>query len=95
MITPIGAFTLVANLGFAHYWLKEPLGRTDLAGTGLIVLGATTVAIFGSHESPEYSLDELIALYTRGGMVVYAIAILGLVVFLYSQFIDTTLTLIR
>ncbi|EQC40965.1 hypothetical protein SDRG_02028 [Saprolegnia diclina VS20] len=83
VITPIGAFTLVANLGFAHYWLKEPLGSTDLAGTGLIVLGATAVTIFGSHESPKYSLDELIALSTRGSMVVYAIAILGLVAFFH------------
>lgn len=30
LVTPMGSFTLVANVLFAHFWLKEPVGRTDI-----------------------------------------------------------------
>jgi len=45
VIMPVGSFTLVANVMFAHFWLGEALGSMDIMGTVLIVLGATLIAV--------------------------------------------------
>ncbi|ETV95553.1 hypothetical protein H310_10995 [Aphanomyces invadans] len=79
IIMPIGAFTLVCNIFFAHYWLKEKLTRNDLIGTILICIGAVVVTIYGSHENIEYTLETLINLYYRWDMLVYLLVILAVV----------------
>ncbi|KAF0688254.1 Aste57867_20124 [Aphanomyces stellatus] len=85
IIAPVGAFTLVANIFFAHYWLRERLGRNDLFGTILICIGAVTVTIFGSHSSTSYSLSELLALYYRWDMLVYVVVIASILFLLYTM----------
>ncbi|CAK4607863.1 unnamed protein product [Aphanomyces euteiches] len=85
IIAPVGAFTLVANIFFAHYWLRERLGRNDLFGTILICIGAVMVTIFGSHSSTSYSLDELLALYYRWDMLIYVAAICAILSLLYTM----------
>ena len=45
VIMPVGSFTLVANVMFAHFWLGESLGNVDIMGTVLIVVGATLIAV--------------------------------------------------
>ncbi|KDO16746.1 hypothetical protein SPRG_17766 [Saprolegnia parasitica CBS 223.65] len=84
VIMPVGSFTLVANIFFAHFWLKEALTWNDLYGTIFICLGAIIVCVFGAHESTSYTLDELIALYERWDMLFYASFILLVIVFLYT-----------
>ncbi|ETV81337.1 hypothetical protein H257_05884 [Aphanomyces astaci] len=79
IIMPIGAFTLVCNIFFAHYWLKEKLTRNDLIGTVLICIGAVVVTIYGSHENVEYTLEILIHLYYRWDMLIYLIVIIAVV----------------
>ncbi|ETV95552.1 hypothetical protein, variant [Aphanomyces invadans] len=76
IIMPIGAFTLVCNIFFAHYWLKEKLTRNDLIGTILICIGAVLVTVFGAHENTEYTLDILIHLYYRWDMLIYLLVLL-------------------
>ncbi|ETV95550.1 hypothetical protein, variant [Aphanomyces invadans] len=83
IIAPVGAFTLVANIFFAHYWLRERLSHNDLFGTILICIGAVMVTVFGSHSSTSYSLDELLRLYYRWDMLVYFSAICALLCTLY------------
>ncbi|RHZ29050.1 hypothetical protein DYB26_014476, partial [Aphanomyces astaci] len=79
IIMPIGAFTLVCNIFFAHYWLKEKLTRNDLIGTVLICIGAVVVTIYGSHENVEYTLEILIHLYYRWDMLIYLVVIIAVV----------------
>lgn len=51
----VGSITLVANLFFAHLWLKEELTPKDVMAT-LLVLGGSAIAIlFGATVSGENS----------------------------------------
>ncbi|OQS02693.1 hypothetical protein THRCLA_04950 [Thraustotheca clavata] len=84
IIMPVGAFTLVCNIFFAHFWLKEKLTRNDLWGTVWICVGAVMVTVFGAHENTRYTLNELLHLYYRWDMLVYACFIAGVLFFLYS-----------
>jgi drug/metabolite transporter (DMT)-like permease len=70
---PVGGFSLVANIFFGHYWLKEPLTRYDIIGTVLIILGVIVTCVSGSRESPSYTLSQLLELYARWDMFLYAI----------------------
>ncbi|RHY03671.1 hypothetical protein DYB28_002284 [Aphanomyces astaci] len=87
VIAPVGAFTLVANIFFAHYWLRERLGRNDLIGTMLICIGAIMVTVFGSHSSTSHTLDELLALYYRWDMFVYACAVCAVLIGLFTALV--------
>ncbi|RQM24889.1 hypothetical protein B5M09_000041 [Aphanomyces astaci] len=87
VIAPVGAFTLVANIFFAHYWLRERLGRNDLIGTMLICIGAIMVTVFGSHSSTSHTLDELLALYYRWDMLVYACAVCAVLIGLFTALV--------
>jgi len=50
LITPVGGFTMVANVVFAHFWLREHLSRVDLLGTFLVIVGVVLIAAFASKE---------------------------------------------
>ena len=50
LITPVGGFTMVANVIFAHFWLGEHLSRLDLGGTAAVVLGVVLIAAFASKK---------------------------------------------
>ncbi|KAF0688255.1 Aste57867_20125 [Aphanomyces stellatus] len=93
IIMPVGAFTLVCNIFFAHYWLKEKLTRNDLIGTVLICVGAVLVTAFGDHGNREYTLDALIHLYYRWDMLGYLIAIIVVVWTLFGMLKKAELTL--
>ena len=75
IVAPIGSITLVSNVLFAHYGLKEPLSKRDMIGTGFIVCGSTLSVAFGNHVEVTYTLEELKALYTQTGFIVYAIVL--------------------
>lgn len=50
LITPVGGFTMVANVIFAHFWLGEHLSRLDLTGTAAVILGVVLIAAFASKK---------------------------------------------
>lgn len=83
LITPVGGFTMVANVFFAHYFLNETFGRSDAAATALIVAGVVQVALFADKSETCYTAEELVSFYSRTAFLVYA-AVVGvlLVVFL-------------
>ncbi|EQC32171.1 hypothetical protein SDRG_10365 [Saprolegnia diclina VS20] len=72
---PVGGFTIVANVFFAHYFLKEPFSKRDGVGTGLIVLGIMVVAAFASKANDCYTVDELLLLFNQTHFIVYAILV--------------------
>jgi len=89
LITPVGGFTMVANLFFASYWLGETITRLDLAATLLIILGIILVAAFADKSSQCFSLDSLMCLYKRPQFIGYAVVIFGSIVVVYVGIIFT------
>lgn len=69
VIMPVGSVTLVANIFFAHFWLKEELTKMDILGTILIVIGAVLCALSFSAFSKtgeiaqKYDIPGLLDLY--------------------------------
>jgi hypothetical protein len=89
---PVGAFTLVCNIVFAHYWLKEDLSKNDLWGTILICIGAVLVTVFGKHDDTSYTLKQLIDLYLRWDMLIYAVITVSFLLVLYVHYNRTNST---
>lgn len=83
IVTPMGSFTLVTNVIFAHFWLGEALAKRDLVGTALILTGATVAVAFGDHTETCYTLDELMALYARPSVVAYIVVVIATLAFFY------------
>ena len=84
IVAPIGSVTLVANMVFAQYWLKETLSRRDLCGTVLIIAGSVLTVAFGDHSDPEYSLSDFRHFFGFSSSIIYALAVLGFCATLYA-----------
>ena len=69
VVAPLAGLALVSNLCFARWFLGEYVGKTDVIGSCMIVLGVAGIVAFGSHNSPTYTLVELVERYTQPGMV--------------------------
>ena len=63
IVAPIGATTLVFNIFFAHFWLKEALSKKDIVGTVFIVVGSVMSVSFGDHDEKTYTMPILIEYY--------------------------------
>jgi len=88
VIMPAGAISLGINPIFASLWLGEKLTRGDVHGTLLIIIGAVGVAcayaVLGTPVEKEYTLSQLLNLYTKPIMLVYGISIVLLVRYLMA-----------
>lgn len=89
VIMPVGSFTLVANVMFAHFWLGEELGYSDIVGTVLIVLGATTIAVaYGAlgtlREEGVLSSQKMMKLYKRWSVLGYGLCVIVMLVSFYA-----------
>ena len=84
IVAPIGSVTLVANMVFAQYWLKETLSRRDLCGTVLIILGSVLTVAFGDHSDPEYSLSDFRRYFGYTASIIYALVVFLFCVALYG-----------
>lgn len=85
VVMPVGSLTLVANVFFAHFWLGEDLGMTDIVGTVFIVLGASVLAVaygaLGDGDTEEiafYDAKDLQNLYHRWIVMGYGFSVLAL-----------------
>jgi len=82
LITPVGGFTMVANLFFASMWLGEKITRLDFMSTFLIIGGIILIAAFADKSAQCFTLENLKCLYKRKQFKVYAVfvgaAILGM-----------------
>ena len=91
VVMPVGAWTLVANVYFAHVWLQEKLTRGDLVGTALIILGAAGIAVsYGAMMPPDAkithgarTLVQLNTYFEHWAVWVYAVLVVALLVALY------------
>ena len=71
VLAPLGAVSLLWNAVLSRILLGEHFSRSTLAGTLLIALGASLIAIFGVVPEETHTLDELLRLFRRSGFVVY------------------------
>lgn len=78
IVAPLASTTLVTNVMFAHFWLHERVGRRELIGTFLIILGSTLAVVFGDHDQRSYTNRELVNLIGGAWFLVYAILVVVL-----------------
>ncbi|GBG34674.1 Magnesium transporter NIPA2 [Hondaea fermentalgiana] len=83
LITPVGGFTMVANLFFANYWLGETITRLDLVSTVAIIGGIVLIAVFADKSDQCYTLEALKCLYKRPTFIPYAILVGGFIVLVF------------
>lgn len=83
LITPVGGFTMVANLFFANFWLGESITRLDIISTFAIIAGIVLIAAFADKSNQCYTLDSLKCLYKRTAFIPYAVLVGGLIVLVY------------
>ena len=83
LITPVGGFTMVANVFFAHSFLGEAFSLKDGFATTLVIAGVILVAAFASKGSNCYTLTELTELYRRPPFIVYCVIVILCCVLLY------------
>merc|ERR1740123_1684368 len=58
IVAPVSAITLVANIFFAHYFLGEHLGRNDVFGSMVILVGCVVAVVFGSRSSGDVTVQD-------------------------------------
>mmetsp|Transcript_25787 Transcript_25787/g.73040 ORF Transcript_25787/g.73040 Transcript_25787/m.73040 type:complete len:519 (+) Transcript_25787:194-1750(+) len=89
LATPVGGFTMVANVVFAHFFLHEKLCKRDLVATALVVIGVVLVAASADKTEKTFALDCLLKLYERAvfiGYLVLLFFIMGLIYMLTRWF---------
>ncbi|CAD7699807.1 unnamed protein product [Ostreobium quekettii] len=84
LLAGLGAVQFLTNVAFASLVLNEKVTPTILVATGCIVLGCVLLVSFGSHESKQFSVQELMELYTRPVYVSYLIFMAATVFLMYA-----------
>jgi drug/metabolite transporter (DMT)-like permease len=80
ILAPLGAVSLIFNALLARVILGDVFGRTAIAGTALVALGAVLIAVFGVVQEEEHSLDELMRLWRRGPFLAFFLTMVAVVV---------------
>lgn len=69
VLAPLHACGLVYNAILATLLLGEPFTYLSMAGTLLVAVGATMIAVFGAINEPSHNLKQLLHLFAAGGFV--------------------------
>jgi hypothetical protein len=75
VVAPFAGLTIVFALCIARTGLLadvETVSRSDMAGSGLIILGVTLVSVFGPHESHGVTEDMIMADFQKPFFAVFA-----------------------
>lgn len=75
VLAPLGGISLLWNSLLAHAILGEGFSRSMMLGTVFIATGAVLIAIFGVVPDSNHSLDELLALWSRGPFLIFFSAV--------------------
>lgn len=84
LATPVGGFTMVANVFFAHFFLKERLTLRDIIATVLVVVGVVAVAASADKSEKTYTLECLLLLYQRPVFLGYVAGVVVVIGGLYQ-----------
>jgi len=80
LLAALGCIQFVSNVFIAYFLLKEKITRIVLIATTCIVGGCILLVLFGNQSSESFTVQELIALYSKPAYVVY-LTMLGVFVF--------------
>jgi hypothetical protein len=87
LVTPLGAFTIVANIFFANWFHGEKLYPRDGIFTGVIICGSIVTTIFAPHEGDAQTDSQIFDKYKSSKFIVYAAIIffivIGIFIFIY------------
>lgn len=83
IVAPMASVTLVSNILFAHFVLKEHLYKRDIIATCCIIIGCTLSIVFGDHSDPKITISIINKLFGGIGFIIYAIVFFTLSILLY------------
>ena len=88
----LGSFSLVANCVFSPLILKESLTRHDLISTSIIIIGASIVVGFSSHEQENYDLAVLLEFFQEPPFEIYfsSLIILSIIIRVKLYTVDSS-----
>ena len=86
LLAALGSIQFVSNVAFARLVNKEPITSQTVVGTTIIVAGCVTLVLFGPHDSPSYSVGELMAMYGNAAYIAYLCIAAVVVVFSYAVY---------
>ncbi|ORX94689.1 hypothetical protein K493DRAFT_220833 [Basidiobolus meristosporus CBS 931.73] len=97
ILAPLGAITLITNAICAKLILDDSFPLQSIFATGMIVVGAVFIAIFGTVLEPSHSLADLILLFQRQPFIIYItlITIILCLVVSATRFLESVLTRIQ
>lgn len=64
LIAALGSVQLIANLFLSRWVSREPVSVRIWAATAIIVVGGVLLVAFGNHESPTYTVANLLSFYS-------------------------------
>ncbi|QRW21478.1 Magnesium transporter NIPA [Rhizoctonia solani] len=96
-VAPLGSTSLIFNFMFASILVGTPVGRTDIYGTVVVVLGVCGIVAFGSINSgleSDMDIARLSALWGRGGWLLFFILMSTAltIVFFCTSILDAVLS---
>ena len=71
ILAPLGAVSLIFNGLLAKAILGDAFGLSSAAGTALVAVGATLIAVFGVVQEQEHTLTELLELWARPAFLAF------------------------
>lgn len=70
-IAPLSGITILLNSILASFFLGETIRIVEIVATVVIFAGATLTCIYGAHEEPAHSVDELYELFGQQSFTIY------------------------
>lgn len=80
ILAPLGAVSLIFNALLARLILGDRFGKRTVAGTALVAVGATLIAVFGVVQEEEHGIKELLRLWARPAFLGFFGTVTGLTV---------------
>lgn len=71
LLAALGSIQFVSNVVFSKVVNRETLNPWILVGTVVVVVGCILLVVFGSHESPSFTAQELMDLYSNPSYIAY------------------------
>jgi hypothetical protein len=86
LVSPISSISLVTNVCFSRYWLREKSQWKDLVGTLFIISGSALSVSFGNHSDKTHTADEMWELGGSVQFIFYLIIVIlfGVIIYFYN-----------
>eukprot|EP00746_Dinoflagellata_sp_MGD_P025718 gnl/MRDRNA2_/MRDRNA2_160567_c0_seq1.p1 gnl/MRDRNA2_/MRDRNA2_160567_c0~~gnl/MRDRNA2_/MRDRNA2_160567_c0_seq1.p1 ORF type:complete len:316 (+),score=38.62 gnl/MRDRNA2_/MRDRNA2_160567_c0_seq1:82-1029(+) len=78
LVAPLASVAIGLNAAIVPYFQQESLGRWDLAGSAILMLGCVGTTLAGAHSSPSWSYAELVTLGAESIQLTSGLALLML-----------------